>query len=170
MQDWNSIPSTHMKAHNLFNSNPKGSYAFLWPLWVKDTHVMHIHTYKQTLIHKYFKKRKKGNNVHAASTTQFSPPTIHPETGKSEGHKHLEMQPNIQSPRSQPLCSVVFWFCLFVFMGGGEESRLAKAVGIGWYMDPELLKVTCLQAQGVLWLSRQCNAGGQCLCQHDGSE
>lgn len=72
-----------MKAHNLFNSNPKGSYAFLWPLWVPDIHVMHIHTYKQTLIHKYLKKeKKKGGAIMfmPANTTQFSPPIIHPET------------------------------------------------------------------------------------------
>lgn len=121
-EDWNSIPSTHMKAHNLFNSNPKGSYAFLWPLWVPDIHVMHIHTYKQTLIHKYLKKEKKrgGNNVHACQhhtvlTTNHTPRNIKIRSTQTSGNATKHPETKISAT---VFCG--FLFCLFL-LGQGEN-------------------------------------------------
>jgi hypothetical protein len=38
-EDPGSIPSTHLVAHNIYNSSFKGSDALFWPLRALDTHV-----------------------------------------------------------------------------------------------------------------------------------
>lgn len=74
-----------------------------------------------------------------------------PYTQKQGNQKNTNIWKRNQTSRAQDLSHCVVWFSGFVclFLLGGE-SRLAKAVRIGLYVDPELLKVTCLQGQGVL--------------------
>lgn len=55
-----SVSSTHMEAHYHLYSNFRDSYTLFCSLWAAGTHVVYIHLYRQTLMHKINLKLKKN--------------------------------------------------------------------------------------------------------------